>query len=125
MQCLKRHASKLIPRRKGNIGMLFHGTSPAAARAIAKTGMLRPQCRRRAACFRGKCECQMLAFGAYFAELDKAKQFARRRAAWDEETKQPVCSGAECAHPGTFSSCWVVCVLGGSCAPLPGRPRVL
>lgn len=43
-----------------------------------------------------RCHCQMLGMGVYFAEHEKAVQFARRRAAWDDEEGKRVGAVLHC-----------------------------
>ena len=85
----------LFPRRRGwHIARLWHGTSLTGAASILSTGFRRATCRRLPACERGACDDQMLGFGVYLGEVDKARVFATRHAVWGGEGERVGARGA-------------------------------
>ena len=102
----------IVPSRVGNVVTLYHGTQPSLVPSILKNGLWRATCKVKSSCqvccltfffcflsalcrylylrpcvipssYQRQCECQMLGFGVYFAERDKAKRYA-------ELAKEPV-----------------------------------
>ena len=73
-------AVDLAPQRQQKPQEMFHGTSASAAELIQKQGFKRPKCRLTPLCLNGRCQCQMLGFGVYFATKEKAMEFAAKRA---------------------------------------------
>jgi hypothetical protein len=88
----KRWVPHLFPHRVGaHLAIVYHGTSTVMAAAIARVGFRRAACRRREACARGRCDCNMLGFGCYFGgDRPKAEHFALRRAVHDRDRKAQV-----------------------------------
>lgn len=79
-ELLGRLRATLCPARRGNWARVFHGTDETSAEAIVLSGQFaRPTCKETLACQEGRCKCQMLGFGVYFADRAKASRFARAR----------------------------------------------
>jgi hypothetical protein len=51
---------------------------------VEAEGFRRAECRLLERCRAGACDDQMLGFGVYFGEAAKARDFALKRAVWDE-----------------------------------------